>query len=207
MLFRILSSAVLLSSLAEAMAVSKNAAGYSGLTEDEEKQLKALLNKAQQAPKASGGSAMTDASKRLRGESDSDFEAVGSPTTPSELFRSEDRKEVPLPKNCTLKEWSHTVCQLPKVNGEPKWNGKTYSELLRMAIDGDIELDKYLGFIFKKYHGSYDGTHKSQAVDLAGFFFSIWSLILRESQLVLGREWLSHDLNVTPVIDAWALRF
>ena len=96
------------------MAVSKNAAGYSGLTEDEEKQLKALLNKAQQAPKASGGSAMTDASKRLRGESDSDFEAVGSPTTPSELFRSEDRKEVPLPKNCTLKEWSHTVCQLPK---------------------------------------------------------------------------------------------
>ena len=53
------------------MAVSKNAAGYSGLTEDEEKQLKALLNKAQQAPKASGGSAMTDASKRLRGESDS----------------------------------------------------------------------------------------------------------------------------------------
>ena len=36
-----------------------------------EKQLKALLNKAQQAPKASGGSAMTDASKRLRGESDS----------------------------------------------------------------------------------------------------------------------------------------
>ena len=39
----------------------------------------------------------------------------------------------------------------------------------RMAIDGDIELDKYLGFIFKKYHGSYDGTHKSQAVDLAGF--------------------------------------
>ena len=45
------------------MAVSKNAAGYSGLTEDEEKQLKALLNKAQQAPKASGGSAMTDASK------------------------------------------------------------------------------------------------------------------------------------------------
>ena len=38
-----------------------------------------------------------------------------------------------------------------------------------MAIDGDIELDKYLGFIFKKYHGSYDGTHKSQAVDLAGF--------------------------------------
>ncbi|CAL1169286.1 unnamed protein product [Cladocopium goreaui] len=120
------------------MAVSKNAAGYSGLTEDEEKQLKALLNKAQQAPKASGGSAMTD------------------------------RKEVPLPKNCTLKEWSHTVCQLPKVNGEPKWNGKTYSELLRMAIDGDIELDKYLGFIFKKYHGSYDGTHKSQAVDLAG---------------------------------------
>ena len=160
---------VLLSSLAEAMAVSKNAAGYSGLTEDEEKQLKALLNKAQQAPKASGGSAMTDASKRLRGESDSDFEAVGSPTTPSELFRSEDRKEVPLPKNCTLKEWSHMVCQLPKVNGEPKWNGKTYSELLRMAIDGDIELDKYPGFIFKKYHGSYDGTHKSQAVDLAGF--------------------------------------
>ena len=151
------------------MAVSKNAAGYSGLTEDEEKQLKALLNKAQQAPKAFGGSAMTDASKRLRGESDSDFEAVGSPTTPSELFRSEARKEVPLPKNCTLKEWSHTVCQLPKVNGEPKWNGKTYSELLRMAIDGDIELDKYLGFIFKKYHGSYDGTHKSQAVDLAGF--------------------------------------
>ena len=151
------------------MAVSKNAAGYSGLTEDEEKQLKELLNKAQQAPKASGGSAMTDASKRLRGESDSDFEAVGSPTTPSELFRSEDRKEVPLPKSCTLKEWSHTVCQLPKVNGEPKWNGKTYSELLRMAIDGDIELDKYLGFIFKKYHGSYDGTHKSQAVDLAGF--------------------------------------
>ena len=140
------------------MAVSKNAAGYSGLTENEEKQLKALLNKAQQAPKASGGSAMTDASKRLRGESDSDFEAVGSPTTPSELFRSEDRKEVPLPKNCTLKEWSHTVCQLPKVNGEPKWNGKTYSELLRMAIDGDIELDKYLGFIFKKYHGSYDGN-------------------------------------------------
>ena len=48
------------------MAVFKNAAGYSGLTEDEEKQLKALLNKAQQAPKASGGSAMTDASKRLR---------------------------------------------------------------------------------------------------------------------------------------------
>ena len=38
-------------------------------------------------------------------------------------------------------------------------------------------------------------------------FFSIWSLILRESQLVLGREWLSHDLNVTPVIDTWALRF
>ena len=86
------------SSLAEAMAVSKNAAGYSGLTEDEEKQLKALLNKAQQAPKASGGSAMTDASKRLRGESDSDFEAVGSPTTPSELFRSEDRKEVSIAK-------------------------------------------------------------------------------------------------------------
>ena len=61
------------------------------------------------------------------------------------------------------------MCQLPKVNGEPKWNGKTYSELLRMAIDGDNELDKYLGFIYKKYHESYDGTHKSQAVDLAGF--------------------------------------
>ena len=140
------------------------------LTEDEEKQLKALLNKAQQAPKASwwiSNDLMLPSV--LRGESDSDFEAVGSPTTPSELFRSEDRKEVPLPKNCTLKEWSHTVCQLPKVNGEPKWNGKTYSELLRMAIDGDIELDKYLGFICKKYHGSYDGTYKSQAVYLAGF--------------------------------------
>ena len=116
------------------MAVSKNAAGYNGLTEDEEKQLKALLNKAQQAPKASGGSAMTDASKRLRGESDSDFEAVGSPTTPSELFRSEDRKEVPLPKNCTLKEWSHTVCQLLEVIGmrcpwmlrlQTRWDGPT----------------------------------------------------------------------------------
>ena len=47
------------------MAVSKNAAGYSGLTDDEQKQLKELLNKAQQAPKVSGGSAMTDASKRL----------------------------------------------------------------------------------------------------------------------------------------------
>ena len=170
------------------MAVSKNAAGYSGLTEDEEKQLKALLNKAQQAPKASGGSAMTDASKRLRGESDSDFEAVGSPTTPSELFRSEDRKEVPLPKNCTLKEWSHTVCQLPKVNGEPKWNGKTYSELLRMAIDGDIELDKYLGYSFSR-------SIMGPMMELTSLkpwtwlgFFSIWSLILRESQLVLGRE-------------------
>ena len=168
------------------MAVSKNAAGYSGLTEDEQKQLKELLNKAQQTPKVSGGSAMTDASKRLRGESDSDFEAVGSPTTPSEVFRSEDRKVVPLPKNCTLKDWSHTVSQLPKVNGDPKWNGKIYAELLRMAIDGDNELDKYLGFIFKKYHGSYDGTHKSQAVDLA--FYSIWSLILRERHPVHGRE-------------------
>ena len=37
------------------MAVSKYAAGYSGLTEDEKKQLKELLNKAQQAPKQSGG--------------------------------------------------------------------------------------------------------------------------------------------------------
>ena len=64
------------------MAVSKYAAGYSGLTEDEKKQLKELLNKAQQAPKESGGSSMTGASKRLRGESDSEFEAVGSPTTP-----------------------------------------------------------------------------------------------------------------------------
>ena len=168
------------------MAVSKNAAGYSGLTEDEEKQLKALLNKAPQAPKAFGGSA----SKRLRGESDSDFEAVGSPTTPSELFRSEDRKEVPLPKNCTLKEWSHTVCQLPKVNGEPKWNGKTYSELLRMAIDGDIELDKYLGFNF-----TFSRSIMGPMMELTSLkpwtwlgFFSIWSLILRESQLVLGRE-------------------
>ena len=151
------------------MAVSKNAAGYSGLTEAEQKQLKELLNKAQQTPNVSGGSAMTDASKRLRGESDSEFEAVGSPTTPSELFRSEDRKKVPLPKNCNLKDWSHTVCQLPKVSGEPKWNGQTYSELLRMAIDGDKELNKYLGFIYKKYHGSYDGTHKTQAVDLTGF--------------------------------------
>ena len=53
------------------MAVSKNAAGYSGLTEAEQKQLKELLNKAQQTPNVSGGSAMTDASKRLRGESDS----------------------------------------------------------------------------------------------------------------------------------------
>ena len=150
---------------------------------------------------------MTDASKRLRGESDSEFEAVGSPTTPSELFRSEDRKEVPLPENCTLKDWSHTVCQLPKVNGDPKWSGKTYSELLRMAIDGDIELDKYLGFIFKKYHGSYDMELTSLKPWTWLGFFSIWSLILRESQLVLGREWLSHDLNMTPVIDAWALRF
>ena len=50
------------------MAVSKNAAGYSGLTEAEQKQLKELLNKAQQTPNVSGGSAMTDASKRLRGE-------------------------------------------------------------------------------------------------------------------------------------------
>ena len=74
-----------------------------------------------------------------------------------------------MPKNCNLKDWSHTVCQLPKVSGEPKWNGQTYSELLRMAIDGDKELNKYLGFIYKKYHGSYDGTHKTQAVDLAGF--------------------------------------
>ena len=63
---------------------------------------------------------------------------------------------------------------------------RSYSELLGMAIDGDIELDKYLGFIFKKYHGSYDGTHKSQAVDLA--FYSIWSLILRERHPVHGRE-------------------
>ena len=68
------------------MAVSKSAAGYSGLTEAEQKQLKELLNKAQQTPNVSGGSAMIDVSKRLRGESDSEFEAVGSPTTPSELF-------------------------------------------------------------------------------------------------------------------------
>ena len=57
-----------------------------------------------------------------------------------------------------------------------------------MAIDGDIELDKYLGFIFKKYHGSYDGTHKSQAVDLAGFLLYMEFDPERESQLVLGRE-------------------
>ena len=38
-------------------------------------------------------------------------------------------------------------------------------------------------------------------------FFSIWSLILRERHLVHGREWSSRDLNVTSVIDAWALRF
>ena len=49
--------------------MSKNAAGYSGLTEAEQKQLKELLNKAQQTPNVSGGSAMTDASKNVSGGS------------------------------------------------------------------------------------------------------------------------------------------
>ena len=167
------------------MAVSKNAAGYSGLTEDEEKQLKELLNKAQQAPKASGGSAMTDASKRLRGESDSDFEAVGSPTTPSELFRSEDRKEVPLPKNCTLKEWSHTVCQLPKVNGEPT------ERLILNCLGWLLTVTLSWTSIWDSFSRSIMGP-MMELTSLKPWtwlgFFSIWSLILRESQLVLGRE-------------------
>ena len=62
-----------------------------------------------------------------------------------------------------------TICHLPKVSGESKRSGKTYYELYLMATrDGDQELRKYFQFIYKKYHGSYDGSHKSQAVDLPG---------------------------------------
>ena len=123
-----------------------------------------------------------------------------------EIFQSEDRKEVPLPKNCTLKEWSRTVCQLPKVNGEPKWNGKTYSELLRLAIDGDHELDKFWdSFSRSIMDPMMELTSLRPWIWLA--IFSIWNFILRGSHLVHGRELSSRDLIVTPVIDTLALRF
>ena len=185
------------------MAVSKNAAGYSGLTEDEEKQLKALLNKAQQAPKASGGSAMTDASKRLRGVSDSDFEAVVSPTTPIELFRSEDRKEVPLPRiSSGLTRFASFRKSMVSQSGTECLILNCLGWLLTVTLSWTSIWDSFSRSIM----GPMMELTSLKPWTWLGFF-SIWSLILRESQLVLGRKRLSHDLNVTPVIDTCALRF
>ena len=49
---------------------------------------------------------------------------------------------------------------------------------------------------------------ENQLISQRQLFF--WKLRVFQKSLFLeesGREWLSHDLNVTPVIDAWALRF
>ena len=68
------------------------------------------------------------------------------------------------------KNWARTICQLPKMSGELKWSGKTSSELYLIATpDGDQKLCKYFQFIYTNYYGSYDGSYKPQAVDLAGY--------------------------------------
>ena len=64
---------------------------------------------------------------------------------------------------------SHGVASFRKSMVSRSGTERLILNCLGWLLTGDIELDKYLGFIFKKYHGSYDGTHKSQAVDLAGF--------------------------------------
>ena len=147
------------------------------LTEEEQKELLRLQEKAKEGVKQSAGSSqrsaggMTDASKRRLDDKPhaEEFELVAPFDEELGYYNLYDTQNtgIALPKDCeTATQWGSTKVVMEKYKAE----GLSYEKLVLRAVHGDKEADRYCRFIMNKYG---DSTMATQGPDFARFLLRV----------------------------------
>ena len=147
------------------------------LTEEEQKELLRLQEKAKEGVKQSAGSSqrsaggMTDASKRRLDDKPQaeEFELVAPFDEELGYYNLYDTQNtgIALPKDCeTATQWGSTKVVMEKYKAE----GLSYEKLVLRAVHGDKEADRYCRFIMNKYG---DSTMATQGPDFARFLLRV----------------------------------